>query len=60
MLLDNSVKNKRKKMETFNTDLNKVSLEEEIVGNIVKTVDNVPNSSNYRPVLCDNKNASEI
>ena len=60
MLLDNTVKNKRKKMETFNKDLNKVSLEEEIVGNIVKTVDNMPNPSNYKPVLCDNKNASEI
>lgn len=55
-----SDKNKSTKMKELNKHSFNKSLEEEIIGQIVKTPDNVPNTSNFHPVLCDSHNADSI
>lgn len=54
-----SQENKNKVLKNLNTHLTEKTLEEEIVGSI-KKIDNVPNSSNYHPILCDSHNAENI
>tara|TARA_B100001093_G_scaffold423819_1_gene416847 strand:+ start:623 stop:1063 length:441 start_codon:yes stop_codon:yes gene_type:complete len=54
-----SQENKNKVLKNLNTHLTEKTLEEEIVGSI-KKIDNVPNSSNYHPILCDAHNAENI
>tara|TARA_B100000902_G_scaffold395060_1_gene452782 strand:- start:26912 stop:27364 length:453 start_codon:yes stop_codon:yes gene_type:complete len=48
------------KLKELNSNLKEKTLEEEIVGKIVRNNDNLPNVSNYNPVLCDNHNAYTI
>lgn len=48
------------KLKELNSNLKEKTLEEEIVGKIVKNTDNLPNVSTYNPVLCDSHNASTI
>jgi hypothetical protein len=54
-----SQENKNKVLKNLNTHLTQKTLEEEIVESI-KKIDNVPNSSNYHPILCDSHNAQSI
>ena len=54
-----SQENKNKVLKNLNTHLTQKTLEEEIVGSI-KKLDNIPNTSNYHPVLCDSHNAERI
>lgn len=54
-----SQQNKNNALKNLNTHLTQKTLEEEIVGSI-KKIDNIPNSSNYHPILCDAHNALNI
>ena len=54
-----SQQNKNNALKNYNKHLTQKTLEEEIVGSI-KKLDNIPNSSNYHPVLCDTHNAEKI
>lgn len=54
-----SQENKNKVLNNLNSHLTQKTLEEEIVGSI-KKLDNIPNTSNYHPVLCDSHNAEKI
>ena len=54
-----SQENKNKVLKNLNTHLTEKTLEEEIVSSI-KKLDNIPNSANYHPVLCDSHNAENI
>ena len=54
-----SQKNKNNNLKNLNSHLTEKTLEEEIVGSI-KKLDNIPNSANYHPVLCDSHNAENI
>lgn len=47
-------------LKKLNSNLKDKTLEEEIVGKIVKNTDNLPNVSTYNPVLCDSHNAYTI
>ena len=55
-----SQENKTSTMEKLNVGLKDKTLEEEMVGEIVKKPDNTPGPSSYNPVLCDSHNASSI
>jgi len=55
-----SVENKNKKMTNLNKDLNKKTLEEEIVGQIVKNPMNINGPASYHPKLCETYNAKQI
>ena len=48
------------KMTDLNTFLHTRSLEEEVVGQIVREPDNMPNPSSYHPIMCDTKNALDF
>lgn len=52
--------NKTNNMKNLNSHLNTHTLEEEVVGQIVKKPDNIPSPSSYHPVLCSAKGATEI
>ena len=54
-----SQQNKNNTLKKLNSHLTEKTLEEEIVGSI-KKLDNIPNSANYHPVLCDSHNAENI
>lgn len=54
-----SQQNKNNVLKNLNSHLTEKTLEEEIVGSI-KKLDNIPNTSNYHPVLCDSHNAENI
>lgn len=54
-----SQQNKNKIFNNLNSHLTQKTLEEEIVGS-VKKLDNIPNKSNYHPILCDSHNAEHI
>ena len=54
-----SQQNKNNTLKKLNSHLTEKTLEEEIVGSI-KKLDNIPNTSNYHPVLCDSHNAENI
>tara|TARA_Y100000389_G_C17057917_1_gene315947 strand:- start:5 stop:445 length:441 start_codon:yes stop_codon:yes gene_type:complete len=54
-----SQQNKNYTLKKLNSHLTEKTLEEEIVGSI-KKLDNIPNTSNYHPVLCDSHNAENI
>tara|TARA_Y100000816_G_scaffold49610_1_gene31489 strand:+ start:2881 stop:3321 length:441 start_codon:yes stop_codon:yes gene_type:complete len=54
-----SQQNKNKVFNNLNSHLRQKTLEEEIVQSI-KKLDNIPNTSNYHPVLCDAHNAEKI
>jgi hypothetical protein len=47
-------------MESLNTHLASVSLEEEIVKHIEARPENITSVENYNPVICDSHNASNI
>ena len=51
---------KVKKLNTYNRHLSTKSLEEEIVNEISNNIDNSPDSSNYKPTLCDIHNANYV
>lgn len=55
-----SVENKNKKMDNLNKNLNKKTLEEEIVGEIVRNPMNIVGPASYHPKLCDTYNAKQI
>ena len=55
-----SQNNKNSNMRKLNKHLKEKSLEEEIVGQVVRNPDNTPGPANYNPVLCESHNASEI
>tara|TARA_B100000035_G_C20763500_1_gene449355 strand:+ start:195 stop:638 length:444 start_codon:yes stop_codon:yes gene_type:complete len=55
-----SVENKNKKMVNLNNNLNKKTLEEEIIGQIVKNPMNINGPSSYHPKLCETYNAKQI
>jgi hypothetical protein len=52
-------KNNRK-MAQLNTHLTKTTLEEEMVGQVVRNPDNIPGPTSYHPVLCESHNASKV
>ena len=52
--------NKNSKMKKLNNNLKQKSLEEEIVGAIVRTPDNIPGPANYHPVQCKSHNALDV
>lgn len=52
--------NRSYKMESLNTHLASVSLEEEIVKHIEARPENITSVENYNPVICDSHNASNI
>ncbi len=52
--------NKKTNLKSLNKHLSEKTLEEEVVGQVVKNVDNSPNPSSYNPVLCDSHNADEV
>ena len=54
-----SQQNKNNVLKNLNSHLTEKTLEEEIVGSI-KKLDNIPNTSNYHPVLCDSHDAENI
>ena len=54
-----SQQNKNNILNNLNNHLTQKTLEEEIVQSI-KKLDNIPNTSNYHPVLCDSHNAENI
>ena len=54
-----SQENKNKVFKNLNTHLTQKTLEEEIVASI-KKLDNIPNTSNYHPILCDSHNAEKL
>ena len=56
-----STQNKNKSLNNLNTHLTKTTLEEEVVGSMVKKPDNIPGPSSYQPVLCSSSHsASDI
>ena len=55
-----NVENKNKKMANLNNHLNKKTLEEEIIGEIVKTPMNINGPASYHPKLCEIYNATQI
>tara|TARA_B100001175_G_C19469576_1_gene621007 strand:- start:1173 stop:1616 length:444 start_codon:yes stop_codon:yes gene_type:complete len=55
-----SQENKNNKMQQLNIPLTKNTLEEEIVGQIVRNPDNIPGPETYHPVLCDSHNATKV
>lgn len=54
-----SQQNKNNILNNLNNHLTQKTLEEEIVQSI-KKLDNIPNTSNYHPILCDSHNAENI
>lgn len=52
--------NKKTNLKSLNKHLSEKTLEEEVVGQVIKNVDNSPNPSSYNPVLCDSHNAGEV
>ena len=61
-IMQPSQQNKNIKMKQLNYNINKKTLEEEIVGQIERNPDNIPGSSNFspEPVLCDAGAASKV
>lgn len=59
-LIKPSQENKNKKMVNLNSNLDKKSLEEEVINSIIKKPDNIPNPETYHPVLCSSHNADEL
>tara|TARA_B100001778_G_scaffold281179_1_gene246216 strand:+ start:881 stop:1324 length:444 start_codon:yes stop_codon:yes gene_type:complete len=55
-----SQENKNNKMQQLNIPFTKNTLEEEIVGQIVRNPDNIPGPETYHPILCDSHNASKV
>ena len=55
-----SQKKNDRKMAQLNTHLTKNSLEEEMVGQVVRNIDNIPGPTSYHPVLCDSHNATKV
>jgi len=55
-----SQNNKNATMKNLNKHLENTSLEEEMVGQVVKNPDNSPSPSSYHPVMCKAHNASEV
>ena len=55
-----SQQNKNNKMQQLNIPFTKKTLEEELVGQIVRNPDNIPGPETYHPVLCDSHNASKV
>ena len=56
-----SQKNTDNKLKTFNNNLViEKTLEEEMVGQVVKKPDNIPSPSTYHPVLCESHNATNL
>ena len=55
-----SQENKNNKMQQLNIPFTKKTLEEEVVGQIVRNPDNIPGPETYHPVLCDSHNASKV
>jgi hypothetical protein len=55
-----SQKKNDRKMSELNTHLTKTSLEEELVGQVVRNPENIPGPSSFHPVLCDSHNASKV
>ena len=53
------IKNDRKMVE-LNTHSTKITLEEEMVGQVERNPINIPGPTNYHPVLCDSHNASKV
>ena len=60
MTNSSSQKTKNKKLKNLNTNLEKKSLEEEVIENVSMKPDNIPNPSAYHPVLCSSHNADEL
>ena len=52
--------NKNRAMQDFHTNKKVKTLEEEIVGSMIKKPDNIPNPETYQPVLCSSHGASEL
>ena len=59
-VLKPSQENKNSAMKKLNSHLHEKSLEEEVVGQIVRNPDNTPGPGTYHPVLCKSHNASTI
>jgi hypothetical protein len=55
-----SQKKNDRNMSELNTHLTKTSLEEELVGQVVRNPENIPGPSSFHPVLCDSHNASKV
>jgi Ca2+/Na+ antiporter len=55
-----SQKKNDRKMSELNTHLTNTSLEEELVGQIVRNPENIPGPSSFHPVLCDSHNATTV
>ena len=55
-----STQNKTQEMKKLNKHLETKTLEEELVGQIVRKPDNIPNPSTYQPVLCSSHNSSDV
>ena len=55
-----SQKKNNRKMAQLNTHLTKTSLEEEMVGQIIRNPENIPGPTNYHPVLCNSHNATNV
>ena len=55
-----SVQNKDKVLQNLNANLKNKTLEEEIVGQIVRQPMNIAGPSNYHPVMCESHNATQV
>lgn len=55
-----SQKKNDRNMAAMNTHLKTTSLEEELVGQVVRNPENIPGPSSFHPVLCDSYNASKV
>jgi len=56
-----STQNKDRTLNNLNNHLTKTTLEEEIIGFVIKNPDNIPGPSTYHPVLCSSlKSSSDI
>ena len=55
-----SQKNKNSELKQMNSHLKMTTLEEEVVGQLVRNPDNIPGPSSYHPVLCKTHNASSV
>lgn len=60
IIMKPSEDNKDTAMDKLNTHLKEKTLEEELVGQIVRNPVNIPGPSSYQPVLCQSHNATKV
>tara|TARA_Y100000389_G_scaffold202928_1_gene249769 strand:- start:372 stop:821 length:450 start_codon:yes stop_codon:yes gene_type:complete len=55
-----SQKSKNNNLKKMNVNLEKKTLEEEVINSVSLKPDNIPNPSSYHPVLCSSHDADEL